>query len=131
MLAIRMQRIGRKGLPQYRVVVQDSRRTPSSGRVVSTLGSYNPHSKEVILDKEKSQTYLNNGAQPSERVVAIFKKEGIKIPSWIKESNKNERSVRKPEKLRKNQPKEEAVEAPEATAEEPAAEVAPEEAKTE
>lgn len=131
MLAIRMQRIGRKGLPQYRVVVQDSRRTPSSGRVVSTLGSYNPHSKEVILDKEKSQTYLNNGAQPSERVVAIFRKEGIKIPSWIKESNKNERSVRKPEKLRKNQPKEETVEAPEAVAEEPTTETVQEEAKAE
>jgi small subunit ribosomal protein S16 len=105
MLAIRMQRIGRKGLPQYRIVVQDSRRTPNSGRVVSTLGSYDPHAKTVVLDKTKSQTFLDNGAQPSDRVVAVFKKEGVKLPSWVKQPAKAEGKVKKPEKLRKNQPK--------------------------
>lgn len=121
MLAIRMQRVGRKGLPYYRVIVQESRRTPTSGRVVSTLGSYNPHNKELILDKEKSQTYLNNGAQPSPRVVALFKTQGVKLPSWVKEPVKNTRKIRNPEKLRKNQPKQSApAETPAAT--EPAAE---------
>lgn len=124
MLAIRMQRIGRKGLPQYRVVVQDSRRTPSSGRVVSTLGSYNPHTKELILNKEQSQKYIDNGAQPSDRVVAIFEKEGIKLPSWVKSRTDQSKALRNPEKLRKNQPKEEPVaeEAPEVVAEETATE---------
>ena len=74
MLAIRMQRTGRKGLAQCRVVVQDSRRTPSSGRLVYSLGSYNPHTKEANIDKEKATFYLSNGAQPSARVVAVFKK---------------------------------------------------------
>ncbi|MDQ5885273.1 MAG: small subunit ribosomal protein [Patescibacteria group bacterium] len=83
MLAIRMQRVGRKGLAHYRMVVQDSRRTPTSGRVISQLGSYDPHSKKVILNKEAAQKYLDNGAQPSERVVAIFKTEGVKLPSWV------------------------------------------------
>jgi small subunit ribosomal protein S16 len=109
-----MQRTGRKGLPHYRFVVQDSRRTPSSGRVVNTLGSYNPHTKEVILNKEKAETYLSNGAQPSDRVSALFKKEGIKLPVWVNQPAEIKKSVRKPEKLRKNQPKEEA---PVATAE--------------
>jgi small subunit ribosomal protein S16 len=104
MLVIRMQRIGRKGHAQFRVVVQDSRRTPSSGRVVALLGSYNPHSKEVVLNKEKAQTYLDNGAQPSERVVAIFKQEGIALPNWVNDRTDKTRTVRNTEKLRKNQP---------------------------
>lgn len=112
MLAIRMQRIGRKGLPHYRVVVQDSRRTPSSGRVVSTLGSYDPHTKKVILDKEKSQTFLDNGAQPSDRVTQIFKQEGLTMPSWLIASATKERGIRNPDKLRKNQPKAEVTEEP-------------------
>ncbi|HPR10291.1 MAG TPA: 30S ribosomal protein S16 [Candidatus Saccharibacteria bacterium] len=104
MLAIRMQRTGRKKMPHYRVVVQDSRRTPTSGKVVAKLGSYNPHTKELTLDKDLSQTYLNNGAQPSERVVSIFKKEGVVIPSWVKERTVKDRKVRKADKLRANQP---------------------------
>ena len=44
MLAIRMQRTGRKGHAMFRVVVQESRLTPTSGRVVAMLGSYDPHS---------------------------------------------------------------------------------------
>lgn len=128
MLAIRMQRTGRKGLPHYRVVVQDSRRTPSSGRIVATLGSYNPHTKELILDVEKSQTYLNNGAQPSDRVVSIFKKEGVTLPAWVSSRSEGTRAVKNAEKLRKNQPAPEVVEEPAA---EPVAEVASEEAPAE
>lgn len=48
MLAIRMQRVGRKGHPEYRVVVQDARLTPSSGRVVARVGHYNPHTKSTL-----------------------------------------------------------------------------------
>lgn len=124
MLVIRMQRIGRKGHAQFRVVVQDSRRTPTSGRVVALLGSYNPHTKEVVLNKEKAQTYLDNGAQPSDRVVALFKKEGITLPKWVSDRTEKTRAIRKAEKLRKNQPAPEVVEEPaaEVEAEAPAAE---------
>lgn len=106
MLAIRMQRVGRKGLAQYRMVVQDSRRTPTSGRVISQLGSYDPHSKKVILNKEVAQKYLDNGAQPSERVVAIFKTEGVKLPSWVTTKAVQKKAIKNSDKLRKNQPKE-------------------------
>lgn len=107
MLAIRMQRVGRKGLPQYRVVVQDSRRTPTSGRVIAQVGSYDPHSKRVILNKEQAQKYLDNGAQPSERVVAIFKTEGVKLPAWVTTKTVQKKAIKNADKLRKNQPKEE------------------------
>lgn len=124
MLVIRLQRIGRKGHAQFRVVVQDSRRTPTSGKVVAQLGHYNPHTKEIVLNKEKAQFYLDHGAQPSDRIVLLFNKEGIKLPSWVSLPVPQKRTTRNPEKLRKNQPKEPAPAAKEKTeAEEPIAEV--------
>ncbi len=110
MLAIRMQRTGRKGHAQFRMVVQDSRRTPSSGNIVAALGSYNPHTKEAKLDIEKATTFLNNGAQPSDRVAALLQKEGVKMPAWVNVRTKQERAIRNAEKLRRNQPAEEVVE---------------------
>ena len=111
MLAIRLQRHGRKGYPVYRLVVQDSKRHPSSGRIVASVGRYNPHSKETVIDKEKVEYYLSNGAQPSERVVKLLTEAGIKMPSWVKPVKADKAGkIRNPEKLRKNQPKEEVVE---------------------
>ncbi len=108
MLAIRMQRTGRKGHAMFRVVVQDSRLTPTSGRVVAQLGHYDPHTKAVVVDKEKATLYLSNGAQPSERVARLLKKEGVKLPDWVVLSADKTRTIRHADKLRKNQPKEEA-----------------------
>lgn len=116
MLSIRMQRTGRKGHAMFRVVVQESRLTPTSGKVVALLGSYDPHAKTLILDKEKASKFLNNGAQPSDRAAMLMQKEGIKLPKWVKLSEKQNGKIRNPEKLRRNQPKEEVVE--EAPAEE-------------
>ena len=107
MLAIRMQRNGRKHLPVYRIVVQESQRHPLSGRVVAEVGNYNPETKKTVLDKEKVEFYLKNGAKPSSRVAFILKKEGIKLPSWYKEAPKKTKTAKHADKLRKNQPKEE------------------------
>lgn len=111
MLAIRMQRTGRKGHATYRVIVQDSQRTPTSGRVVAQIGHYDPHTKTVKIDSEKAEFYLSNGAQPSERVARLIQKEGVKLPEWVKLSVNKERKTRHPEKLRRDQPKEEKAEA--------------------
>lgn len=105
MLVIRMQRTGRKGHAQFRVVVQDSRRTPSSGRVVAQLGHFDPHTKEIAINKEKAVYYLKNGAQPSDRVARLLKSEGVKLPDWVKFNSEKKRSVKNPDKLRRNQPK--------------------------
>lgn len=104
-----MQRRGRKGHAMFRVVVQDSRFAPTSGRSVAELGSYDPHAKTVKLDKEKTSTYLQNGAQPSERVIRLLQSEGVELPKWVKMPTKKAYKIRNPEKLRKNQPKEEPV----------------------
>lgn len=122
MLAIRLQRTGRKGHAMFRVVVQESRLTPTSGKIVFGLGSYDPHAKVTILDKAKAELYLSNGAQPSPRVVSLFEKEGIKLPDWVKKSTVKQSALRHPEKLRRNQPKAEPVVEVEAT---PAVEEAP------
>lgn len=119
MLVIRLQRVGRKGHAQFRVVVQDSRRTPTSGKIVAQLGTYDPHAKTVKINAEKATFYLEHGAQPSPRVVTLLKAEKIKLPEWVKVSEKKESKIRNPEKLRRNQPKEEPV------AEAPVAEAAP------
>lgn len=111
MLAIRLQRLGRKGYPVYRVAVQEAQRHPSSGRVVAYVGSYNPHTKESTIQVEDAQKYLDNGAQPSPRVVKLLKDAGVKLPSWVKEASASkQKAIRNAEKLRKNQPKEEVVE---------------------
>jgi small subunit ribosomal protein S16 len=119
MLAIRMQRTGRKGHAMFRMVVQDSRRTPTSGKVVARLGSYDPHSKTLTLDKEKAGFYLEHGAQPSDRVAILLKKEDVKLPKWVSQPDKKESATRNPEKRRSTRPDEpEAVEPTEDAAEE-------------
>ena len=131
MLAIRMQRNGRAHYPTYRIVVQEAQRHPLSGRVVAEVGNYNPDTKALTLDKKAVEKYLKNGAQPSTRVAFILKKNGVKLPDWVKLAPKKSVKAKHADKLRKNQPKEEApaeepaVEAPAeetAPAEEPAAE---------
>jgi small subunit ribosomal protein S16 len=130
-LAIRLQRNGRSGYAVYRIVVQEASRHPLSGRVVAELGSYNPHTKAMTINKELVEKYLSNGAQPSGRVALLLNKEGIKLPKWVELPAKKTDAVRRADKLRKNQPAEEPVteeavaeEAP--VAEEPVAEVAAE-----
>ncbi len=112
MLAIRMQRTGRKGHASFRVVVQDSSQTPTSGKVVVQIGSYDPHTKAAIISKDKAEFYLEHGAQPSERVAYLLKKEGVKMPTWVEKATKKSATTRHPEKLRRNRPPEPKAEAP-------------------
>ncbi len=139
MLAIRLQRLGRKAYPVYRVAVQEAQRSPKSGRVVAYVGTYNPHTKEATIQAELAQKYLDNGAQPTPRVVKLLKDAGVKLPKWVAEpSTDKQKAIKNAEKLRKNQPKEEVAEeapvaeetaeATEAPAEETPAEEAPAEA---
>ena len=117
MLAIRMQRNGRSHYPTYRIIVQEAQRHPLSGRYVAEVGHYNPNTKETTLDTEAVAKYLKNGAQPSSRVARILKAEKIALPKWYKEAPKKSVKAKHADKLRKNQPKEEAP-AAEAPAEE-------------
>jgi small subunit ribosomal protein S16 len=107
MLAIRLQRLGRKGYPVYRLAVQEAQRHPSSGRVVAYVGTYNPHTKEANVQVESAQKYLDNGAQPTPRIVKLLADAGVKLPKWVKQADASkQKAIKNAEKLRKNQPKE-------------------------
>ena len=75
---IRLRRMGAKKAPFYRIVVADSR-YPRDGRFIEEIGTYNPVASpsEVKVDAEKAKQWIANGAQPTDTVKAILKKEGV------------------------------------------------------
>jgi small subunit ribosomal protein S16 len=113
-----MQRTGRSGHAQFRIVVQDTRQTPTSGRVIAALGHYDPHTKAIKLDLDKTKFYLSNGAHPSQRMAVLLKKEGVKLPAWVElRAKKSKKAIKHIDKLRKNRPAGEAPAAKPAEAE--------------
>ncbi len=75
---IRLRRMGAKKAPFYRVVVADSR-YPRNGRFIEEIGTYNPLTEpaDVNIDAEKAKKWISNGAQPTDTVRALLKKNGI------------------------------------------------------
>ena len=75
MLRIRLRRTGSKNQPSYRIVVADSRK-PRDGRFVDYLGHYYPRfdPPEMVVDTEKAQKWISQGAQPSDAVKRIIEK---------------------------------------------------------
>jgi small subunit ribosomal protein S16 len=68
MLMMRLQRIGRKNEPHFRVVITDRRNATKSGKFNEVVGSYNPKSGAVVFNAEKTKSWLAAGAQPSATV---------------------------------------------------------------
>ena len=75
---IRLRRVGAKKNPFYRVVVADSR-YPRDGRFIEEIGTYNPmvEPSEFKVDAEKVKKWISNGAQPTDTVKALLKKNNI------------------------------------------------------
>ena len=75
---IRLRRIGAKKAPFYRVVVADSR-YPRDGRCIEELGYYDPTKEPSVfkVDAEKAKSWIEKGAQPTDTVKALFKKNNI------------------------------------------------------
>ena len=78
MVKIRLRRIGAKKAPYYRVVVADAR-APRDGRCIEEIGTYNPltNPATIAIDVEKAQTWIKNGAQPTDTVRGLLKKAGV------------------------------------------------------
>ncbi len=68
MLKIRLQRIGRKNDPAFRVVLTDSKNSTKSGKFKEILGSYTPKSGEVIFKADRVKYWISIGAQVSDTV---------------------------------------------------------------
>ncbi len=75
---IRLRRMGAKKAPFYRVVVADSR-YPRDGRFIEEIGYFNPMTEpaEIKIDADKAKKWIGNGAQPTDTVKALLKKENI------------------------------------------------------
>ena len=75
---IRLTRVGGKKDPIWRVVVADQR-SPRDGRVIETVGRYNPQTEPstIELDEERVRDWLSKGAQPSESVARLLKAKGV------------------------------------------------------
>lgn len=75
MVKIRLQRVGAKGAPFYKIVVADSR-FPRDGRYIEEIGTYDPMKEPAVinLDSEKVNEWMKNGAQPTDTVRALIKK---------------------------------------------------------
>lgn len=75
---IRLRRMGAKKAPFYRIVVADSR-YPRDGRFIEELGYYDPTKEPTVvkIDGDKAKDWISKGAQPTDTVKNILKKEGI------------------------------------------------------
>jgi small subunit ribosomal protein S16 len=77
---IRLRRVGRKGIPLYRIVIAD-KDSPRDGRFVAAIGTYDPRAEKVAdkvqLDAEKAKAWLAKGATPTETVRAILVRAGL------------------------------------------------------
>ena len=75
MVKIRLQRQGAKKAPFYHIVVADSR-CPRDGKIVEKIGSYDPMTNPatIVLDNEKVEKWIKNGAKPTDPVKALIEK---------------------------------------------------------
>lgn len=75
MVKIRLQRVGKKKAPFYHVVVADSR-APRDGKIVEQIGTYDPMTDPatIVLDNEKVEKWIKNGAKPTDTVKALIEK---------------------------------------------------------
>ena len=75
---IRLRRLGAKKAPFYRVVVADSR-FPRNDRFIEEIGYFDPTKEPAIvnIDGEKAKQWIANGAQPTDTVKALLKKNGV------------------------------------------------------
>lgn len=131
MLMMRLQRVGRKNDPSYRIVVTDKRTGPKSGKHIDLLGSYNPKLSQFQIDAEKAKDWISKGVQPSDTLhnMLVDKKiiEGKKINVLPKKS-----PIKSEEPETEAAPSAEPAATPEAPAEAaPAVEAPAEETKEE
>ena len=76
MVKIRLQRAGKKKAPFYHIVIADSK-SPRDGKIIEQIGTYNPMTEpsELVLDREKVDQFIKNGAKPTDTVKRLIEKE--------------------------------------------------------
>ena len=101
MLAIRLMRVGRKNDPSFRIIVQDSRRSPKKTRGVSEfVGSYNARRGTPEINGERVKYWISQGAQPSATVHNLLVDAKIITTKKVNALNKKTPVVKDPEKVK-------------------------------
>ncbi len=77
MLALRLQRIGRRNEAHFKIVVIEKTRGPKSQKYVDIVGSYNPKLGRIIIDESKAKDWISKGVQPSDTVYNMLVDKGI------------------------------------------------------
>jgi small subunit ribosomal protein S16 len=77
-IKLRLRRMGAKKRPSYRIVAADSR-SPRDGRFIEVIGTYDPLTDPatVKINEERARHWLSNGAQPTETVRTLLRREGL------------------------------------------------------
>lgn len=88
---IRLRRMGAKKSPFYRIVVADSR-SPRDGKFIEEIGYYNPltEPKKVVVDAEKVNSWIANGAKPTDTVDRLFRENNVYAEKNSVSENKEE-----------------------------------------
>ncbi len=97
---IRLSRVGATKQPAYRLVVADSR-SARDGRVIDTIGHYNPRTNpvELAVDADKARKWLAQGALPSDTVARLFRNAGVATePAAVAEQAKPSPAAKTPAK---------------------------------
>lgn len=104
MLTIRLQRVGKRNNPAFRMVLMDARRSAKSGDFLEILGSHNPRRKGLLsIKKDRVSHWLSKGAQPSDTIHNLLVDEKI--------IHAPKRNVVAPSKLKKSEPEKVSTEA--------------------
>ena len=74
MLKIRLQRVGRRNDPAFRVVVVESHRAPKTGKVIENLGNYEARAKRIVLKTDRIDHWVSKGAQMSDTVKDLIRR---------------------------------------------------------
>lgn len=96
MLKIRLQRVGRKNDPSFRVVLTDSKNSTKSGKFLKVLGTYNPKQKNLALKIDEVKDWISKGAQVTDTMHNFLVREGI-----VEGKKRNVLSRKSPTKSRK------------------------------
>lgn len=101
MLVIRLQRVGKKHQPYFRIVLQDKRWKPK-GKALEILGFYNPRSKEKQMQAERIKFWISKGAQASATMHNMLVDLGAlsepKVQSWKPKKSSQKKSAEKSKK---------------------------------
>ncbi len=96
MLKIRLQRIGRKNDPAFRVVLTDSKNSAKSGKFLEILGAYEPKKGAITFKKERIEHWMKHGAKATDTVHNFLVSQKM-----IESKKKNVLSKKSPTKKRK------------------------------